>query len=75
MRIGRRTGPAVNLAAAIWLAFETVNIAWPRESPAPPGAPAYQIWAAALVCVTIAVLGLTYLAVAHPHGKITSEVS
>jgi amino acid transporter len=74
MRMGSRTGLAVNAAAVLWLAFETVNIAWPRESLAPPGAPTYQIWAAPLVCMTIAVLGLTYLAVAQPHHKITSGV-
>ena len=36
----------VNAAAVAWLAFETVNIAWPRSSLAPPGAPSYQVWAA-----------------------------
>ena len=34
-----RAGVVVNLLAVAWLAFETVNIAWPRESIAPPGAP------------------------------------
>jgi hypothetical protein len=50
------------------LAFETVNIAWPRESLAPPGAPVYQVWAAPLVLALIAVVGVAYLALAKPQG-------
>ena len=61
---------AINLAAVLWLAFETVNIAWPRASLAPPGAPAYQVWAAPILLATIAVVGLTYLAVARPHRRL-----
>ena len=61
------------MAAVIWLAFETVNIAWPRESLAPPGAPTYQVCAAPLVLVTIAILGLAYLALARPHRKLSPE--
>lgn len=38
-------------------------------------APTYQIWAAPLVCVTIAILGLAYLALAHPHETITRGVA
>jgi hypothetical protein len=34
----------------------------------------YQLWAAPLLLVTIAILGLTYLALARPHRKITNEV-
>jgi hypothetical protein len=34
-------------------AFETVNFAWPRTSLAPPGARAYQVWAAPIVLVDI----------------------
>jgi amino acid transporter len=72
VRLGRRTGLAINVAAVIWLAFETVNIAWPRASLAPPGAPTYQVWAAPIVLAVIAVLGLTYLAVARPHRRLSS---
>jgi amino acid transporter len=72
VRLGRRTGLAVNVAAVIWLAFETVNIAWPRASLAPPGAPTYQVWAAPIVLAVIAVVGLTYLAVARPHRRLSS---
>lgn len=72
MRLGRRTGLAINAAAVIWLAFETVNIAWPRTSLAPPGAPTYQVWAAPIVLAVIGVVGLTYLAVARSHRRLVS---
>jgi hypothetical protein len=68
-RMGRRRGVAVNLAAVVWLGLEAVNIAWPRASLAPPGAPAYQVWAAPIVLAVIAVGGLTYLVLARPHRK------
>jgi amino acid transporter len=64
-----RWGLALNIAAVAWLAFETVNIAWPRVSLAPPGAPWYQIWAAPLVIAVIGVAGLAYLAAAKPHRR------
>jgi hypothetical protein len=51
----------------VWLAFETVNIAWPRESIAPEGAPFYQVWAAPLVLALIAGTGFAYLLIARPH--------
>jgi amino acid transporter len=70
VRLGRRAGLVVNLAAVAWLAFETVNIAWPRTSLAPPGAPVYQVWAAPILLATITVVGLTYLAVARPHRRV-----
>lgn len=41
-----RWGLILNVAAVAWLVFETVNIAWPRSSLAPPEAPFYQVWAA-----------------------------
>ncbi len=55
------------LLAVVWLAFETVNIAWPRASLAPPDAPFYQVWAAPIVLALIGVVGLGYLALARPH--------
>jgi len=70
VRLGR-AGVAVNALAVAWLAFEAVNIAWPRTSLAPPGAPAYQIWAAPIVLAVIAAAGLAYLFVAKPHRKLT----
>ena len=62
-----RAGLVLNALAVGWLAFETVNIAWPRESLAPPGAPFYQVWAAPLVLTAIIVSGLAYLVIARPH--------
>jgi amino acid transporter len=69
VRLGR-LGFALNALAVAWLLFETVNIAWPRTSLAPPGAPWYQVWAAPLVLSVIAVCGLVYLAVARPQRKV-----
>jgi hypothetical protein len=53
-----------------WLAFETVNVAWPRASLAPTDAPFYEIWAAPLVLVIIGATGLVYLAVARPQQRL-----
>jgi amino acid transporter len=72
VRLGRRLGLAVNVAAVAWLAFEAVNIAWPRESIAPPDAPTYQVWAAPIVLGVIAVVGVAYLLVARPHLRLSS---
>jgi amino acid transporter len=65
-----RAGLVVNALAVGWLAFETVNIAWPRSSIAPAGAPFYQVWAAPLVLAVIAVTGLAYLLIAKPHRRL-----
>jgi amino acid transporter len=69
-RLGR-AGVVVNALAVVWLAFESINIAWPRKSLAPPGAPAYQVWAAPIVLALIASVGLAYLCVAKPHRKLS----
>ena len=66
VRLGR-AGLVVNMLAVCWLAFESVNIAWPRESLAPAGAPFHQVWAAPIVLALIAIVGLGYLLVARPH--------
>jgi amino acid transporter/ketosteroid isomerase-like protein len=68
VRLGR-AGLAINALAVAWLGFETVNIAWPRDSLAPPGAPWYQVWAAPLVLALIAGVGLAYLVVARPQRR------
>jgi amino acid transporter len=65
-----RFGLVLNSLAVAWLAFETVNIAWPRASLAPPGAPAYQVWAAPIVLALIGVAGLSYLVIAKPHRRL-----
>jgi amino acid transporter len=67
-----RIGLVLNVLAAAWLAFETVNIAWPRTSIAPPGAPWYQIWAAPLVLGVITAVGLAYLCVARPQRRLSA---
>ena len=59
----------INALAVAWLSFETVNIAWPRTSLAPPGAPAYQVWSAVIVLAAIGAAGAAYLLVARPHKK------
>jgi amino acid transporter len=69
VRLGR-VGLLVNALAVGWLAFEAVNIAWPRASLAPPDAPAYQVWAAPIVLAAIAAAGLAYLAAARPHRRL-----
>jgi amino acid transporter len=65
-----RLGVVVNVLAVAWLAFETVNIAWPRESLAPLGAPVYQVWAAPLVLALIGVVGVAYLLLARPQRRL-----
>jgi amino acid transporter len=72
VRLGR-IGLVANVLAVVWLAFETVNIAWPRSSLAPPEAPWYQIWAAPLVLALIAVAGGAYLAFAKPQRKLAAK--
>lgn len=61
-----RSRVALNVLAVAWLAFETVNVAWPRASLAPLDAPWYQVWAAPMVVGVIAVVGLAYLFGAKP---------
>jgi amino acid transporter len=68
-----RMGVVINALAVAWLAFETVNIAWPRESLAPPDAPVYQVWAAPLVLALIAAVGVAYLALAKPQDRLDAS--
>jgi amino acid transporter len=72
VRLGR-AGLAINLLAVAWLAFETVNIAWPRTSLAPPGAPLYQVWAAPLVLAVTLGVGAAYLVVARPERRVRAR--
>ncbi len=69
-----RFGTAVNVLAVAWLAFETVNIAWPRASLAPPGAPFHQVWAAPMLLAAITVTGLAYLVLVKPHRAVGEPV-
>lgn len=64
-----RWGLPVNLAAFVWLVFESVNVAWPRESLAPPGASWIQVWAVIVVFSVLAVLGLIYMFWAKPYQR------
>jgi hypothetical protein len=74
VRLGR-AGLVVNVLAVGWLAFETVNIAWPRESLAPPGAPFYQVWAAPIVLAVIATLGVAYLLLSRPAARTAARAA
>lgn len=74
LQLGRK-GLAVNWLAVFWLLFEAVNVAWPRELLAPPGAPWFQVWAVVLVFSALALFGLTYLALAKPHRRIARSLS
>jgi amino acid transporter len=51
--LGPFTGPAI-YAAAAWIVFETVNIAWPRL----PSAPWYENWAVPVTASVIGGLGI-----------------
>jgi hypothetical protein len=45
----------LNVLALAWLAFETVNVAWPRTSRSPLDAPGCQVRAAPVIVAVIAV--------------------
>jgi amino acid transporter len=64
-----RWGITVNVAAFVWLVFESINVAWPREALAPPDAPWFQVWAVILVFSSLALLGLIYLFWAKPYQR------
>ena len=63
------------MLAVAWLTFETVNIAWPRRSIAPLGAPWYQVWAAPLVLGCIAVAGAAYMLIVRPQRLLPSTTA
>ncbi|WP_205697038.1 APC family permease [Conexibacter sp. SYSU D00693] len=58
-----RMGLAVNVAAAAWLAFEIVNIAWPRL----PDAAWYVNYGAILMVVVVAIGGVAVRAAMRPR--------
>ncbi len=74
LQLGRK-GLAINAFAVLWLLFEAINVAWPRELLAPPGAPWFQVWAVVLVFSALALFGLAYLALARPHRRIANSLS
>lgn len=58
LRLGR-WGLLINIIAFIWALFELINIGWPRDYIAAPGASWWQLWAVPLVLGVI--LALTIL--------------
>jgi amino acid transporter len=73
-RLGAWSLP-INVVAVMWLVFEAVNVAWPREILAPAGAPWFQVWAVVLIFSALTVLGGVYLMVAKPHLRIPGSQS
>lgn len=69
-RLGR-AGLVINVLAVVWLLFEAVNIAWPRAELAPPSGSWIQVWAVVLVFSALLVVGLTYVAIAKPHTRLS----
>jgi hypothetical protein len=66
--LGRLSGP-VTYAATLWVAFETINIAWPRPI---PGAPWYVAWSMLITTVVLGTIGLViYLGV---RGRIEAPI-
>jgi amino acid transporter len=72
--LGRFALP-VNIAAVAWLTFEAINIAWPREVLAVPGAKFYQVWAIVLIFGVLSVIGLIYVLVTRPQDRIRQATS
>jgi amino acid transporter len=63
-RLGR-WGLVINTVAFVWALFELINIGWPREYVAAPGAPWWQLWAVPLVLSTILVLTTLHVQLGH----------
>ncbi|MGW6460171.1 amino acid permease [Streptomyces sp. NPDC055078] len=70
-RLGR-WGLPINIAAAAWVLFEVINIAWPRPQLLAPGAPWYLDWAVPLIGVFLAATGVLYLLWRRP-GALPTE--
>jgi len=68
-RLGR-WGLPINVLAVLWLIFEAVNMAWPRASLAPPGAPFWQVWAVVLVSAVLVLVGTLYVLINRPHERV-----
>ncbi len=49
-------GKLLYVVAFLWLAFETVNIAWPRVELAPPGASDLLVYAPLMIFVLVAIV-------------------
>jgi amino acid transporter len=56
-----RWSALVTYAATMWVAFETINIAWPRPI---PGAPWYVVWSMVITTAVLGAIGIViYLSV------------
>jgi amino acid transporter len=64
-----RVGAGVNVLAVIWLVFELINIAWPRN----PTLPWWQNWAVAVGFVAFGLIGLVYFVKARPDRRFTKD--
>lgn len=64
-----RLGLAVTVAAAAWLIFELVNIAWPRYT----DLPWWQNWAVPLGIAGFGGIGLVYFLVTRPDRKFATD--
>src|SRR4051794_28040141 len=60
-----RLGDAVNVAAAAWLVFETINIAWPRYG----DLPWWQNWAFVIGMGAFGIVGLMYFLARRPDRR------
>lgn len=70
-----RCGLMINILAVLWLAFEVVNVAWPRVELTPVGGTWVQTWAVILVFSALIVIGFVYLAAKKPHLNVTTARS
>ncbi|HXF97166.1 MAG TPA: APC family permease [Gaiellaceae bacterium] len=62
-----RLGAAVTVAAAVWLVFELVNIAWPRYT----DLPWWQNWAFPIGMAVFGLVGLAYFLQGRPDWQFT----
>jgi amino acid transporter len=73
--LGRWSAPVAYLAT-IWVAFETINVAWPRQA---PGTPWYVAWSMVITTIVLGAVGiLVYLSVRRrieaPIGERLAQV-
>lgn len=61
---------AVVAVALVWLAFEVVNIAWPRPEIAAPGATAFEVWAVLIVFSAVAAITLLVIFIGRPERRL-----
>lgn len=62
-------GTAINVAAAAWLVFEIINIAWPRYTELPW----YQNWAFVVGTAIFGVVGLVYFLTHRPDRRLSAD--